>query len=160
MWDRYADGYKGVCLGFDFKEDQLREVMYVKEPVSFELTKAFEYHFGYEIAKEKADYSDKKFDFLNEPFFRKDKEYEKEKEVRCLFSKSKIDDKFSNISIDGKEGFLGQTTGIKEIIITEKTDKQIIQKIKESFKNLQIKKVSRKDESYELEIVELNFEDL
>ncbi len=60
MWDRYGGGYEGVCFGFDFDENNIREVEYVKKPISFNLHEAFEIRFGHEIAKCELHYDEQK----------------------------------------------------------------------------------------------------
>lgn len=38
LWSHYAEGHKGVCLGFDLREDSIEEVDYAPEPLTARLS--------------------------------------------------------------------------------------------------------------------------
>lgn len=98
MWSHYAVAHRGVCIeynrpsGIDFKD-----VVYQKKRPTMKLYKAVSHAIALDILqrKETEEELTKELSDMLDPFFVKSEDWKYEEEVRCLFTKSKPNDKIS-----------------------------------------------------------------
>lgn len=156
MWGHYADKHKGICIGYNRPPKDFYDVEYVIKRVKFPL---------YNLACIVASY----IIFDEEPvlesevllkkglrtFLTKSKDWEYEKEVRCLFSLTN-NQKF--IDIGGGKFLYKMSNEISSIYlgckVTNEQKEQIIKLAKE--KNIKVYQFLESSEKYKLIIKDLN----
>ena len=92
MWSHYALSHTGVCIEYLRPSDEeFRDVIYQKQRPSMKLLDAVSRAIAYNILGKKDEEEDYKMVYhkMLEPFFVKSEDWKYEKEVRCLFNKTK-----------------------------------------------------------------------
>lgn len=89
MWSHYAKDHTGACIEYEINDKDYKAVRYYRRVHTFKLSKVLEYVFGSEFAGEEVDYESGSFQYLLKPIFEKCRIWNYEKEIRCVFSKTK-----------------------------------------------------------------------
>lgn len=106
MWSHYANSHKGVCIEYDRPDSiNFRDVEYKNNRPFIKMYKAVSHALALDILQKK-ETDDEITSYLKDTldhFFIKSTDWSYEEEVRCLYSKTKLDD---NIQFDGKRYIL------------------------------------------------------
>ena len=100
MWSHYANSHRGVCIEYERPEsDEFKDVVYSKKRPFSKIYKAVSHGIGLEILGQKTELEDLEEDLEEtlKPFFIKSQDWTYEKEVRCLYSKSKHNDNVKRV---------------------------------------------------------------
>ena len=106
MWSHYANSHKGVCLEYERPDSiDFKDVIYQQERPYIKMYKAVSHAIALDILgkKETEDEITTHLKETLDPFFVKSTDWSYEEEVRCLYSKTKLNDK---IEYDGKRYIL------------------------------------------------------
>lgn len=106
MWSHYANSHKGVCIEYERPDSiDFKDVTYQQERPYIKMYKAVSHAIALDILGKK-ETDDETAIHLKEtldPFFIKSTDWSYEDEVRCLYSKNKLND---SIEYDGKRYIL------------------------------------------------------
>ena len=105
MWSHYASSHRGVCFEYDRPEKDFMDVNYKKDRPVIHLYKSISHLLALNLLEiqEDAEKQIESFKDILDPFFTKSEDWSYEEEVRCLYSKTKLDDK---VHFDGKRYIL------------------------------------------------------
>lgn len=128
MWTHYADGFKGICVEYEFEDEQyLQNTIYTDSDNHFDLCTVMKYilptqYFGYP----KNDGTSKECQNASyPPFLRKPKSYSYEKETRMVFTKE------SKPIVKDKEIWFYPNVKVKGIYVGNLISESQLQNIKE-----------------------------
>lgn len=148
MWSHYGEKHKGACIEFEVDEKEFKKVKYSEELPVFRLTEIMGIIFGNEFNGKEVDTSDEALAFALEPLLTKSTAWSYENEVRCIFSKGKLD---KRIHRDEEKRYLLEMPKIKKIYIGCNADKTFINKIKNTRdKSIPVVVFKRSNERYEI----------
>lgn len=153
MWSHYSNMHKGACLEYEIDDSDFNSISYKTEIPVFQLNKAFEIILAHEFLEEEVDNTNKEYRFIIEPLLTKSADWEYEKEVRCIYSKKKLNPKITEIfdEKDNKTKLLLSMPPIKNIYIGCKAEKKFIVDIKRISGDIPIIKMKMKDNEYGVE---------
>ena len=152
MWSHYGEKHKGACFEYEVDDERVfRRVKYQKKVRNFELSKLLEIALGHKFLNEKIDASNDLYDFALKPLFTKSKEWEYEKEVRCVFSSKEMN---PDISPFGDFKLLKMPCPKRIILGCEASD-DFIKDVKKLSGDIPVEKLIKPDGEYSLDDREL-----
>lgn len=94
MWSHYGEKHEGACFEYEVPDnDVYKEIKYNKKLPIFKLVKLMQVILGHDFVNEKIDTNNDLYSFALEPLLTKSNDWKYEKEARCVFSKSEINER-------------------------------------------------------------------
>ena len=133
MWSHYADSHKGVCLAYENTSSKIfNDVVYSKKRHSIKLYELARHALAKDFINEKIDELKDKIILkdLTTPFLIKSKEWEYEKEVRCIYSNK---NQSNDVYCDGEHYYFKIGLPTKIYIGSKATDYEIDKLLKMAY---------------------------
>jgi hypothetical protein len=150
MWSHYADGHKGICIGFDYSLlDASFKVFADNNQKYIPLIYKVKYPDKYPILIPPPDIQD--ISYMNEKFINKARDWEYEQEYRCILYPRDTSFRASNTKIKlNKEIICDVILGCK---ILEKHKNEILDYLKKSNNSVNISQAKIRNERFELDLI-------
>lgn len=145
--------HKGVCLEFEINDNDFNPVDYKSKIPIFQLCKSFEVILAHQFLGEEVDNTNKEYNFITKPLLTKSIDWKYENEVRCIYSKKKLNPKITEIvdKEDKKTKLLLAMPPIKKIYIGCRAEKKFILDVKRICGDIPVIRMKMKDDEYGVE---------
>ena len=152
MWSHYADKHKGACIEYEIEDSSFKVVKYSEQLQEFRLVDALKIILGHDFARADIDTNDPRFIFLADPVLTKAKDWSYEAEVRCIYSKTKLDPNISFVETKKEKLYLLKMPIPKAIYLGCNAEKEFIEKISNIARDIPIKRMKKVVGKYALEV--------